>query len=286
LNELKKDTPLDLSVQKTTDDEEEPKDAREELDDEQCVDDEEEEIIRNERRNDEKKEAREISPQRKTPRSPTPIRSYTPTNNNNSIKRDFIQDSFMKMESRERARKPSCGESPSAEQHHRRNGSGDGNDDRMKTGGGRSSLPSPQQQQQQHQQNMLGSLPHQLRNNSNNNNNNSGNNNTNGGGGMSLDLNEKKVSAFSQIIAPRPMHPFPFPRPPTHFPGLPHGFSPNPFNPFFHNAPPLRNDVSNNIGAPSPLWQGKVGNRLDNKAIQSISLYMYIQYTGFRPYIA
>lgn len=79
---------------------------------------------------------------------------------------------------------------------------------------------------------------------------------------------ENKSSAFSQIIAPRPLHPFPrFTHPPGPFPALP-GFHPNPFNPFFHNTLSPRNELSNSLAAaaaaaaaPTTVWQGKVGNR-------------------------
>ncbi|CAL8095418.1 unnamed protein product [Orchesella dallaii] len=78
------------------------------------------------------------------------------------------------------------------------------------------------------------------------------------GGG--LDHSEEKSSAFSQIIAPRPLHPFPrFTHPPAPFPALPPGFHPN-FNPFFHNTLSPRNDLSNSLSAPNSVWQGKVGS--------------------------
>lgn len=86
----------------------------------------------------------------------------------------------------------------------------------------------------------------------------------NGPNGMSLETGEKKAasSAFSQIIAPRAMHPFPrFSHPPSHFPSLPPGFPPNPFNPFFHNTLSPRNDIGSSLGAQNPAWQGKVGSR-------------------------
>lgn len=77
-----------------------------------------------------------------------------------------------------------------------------------------------------------------------------------------VDISEDKSSAFSQIIAPRPLHPFPrFSHPPAPFPALPHGFHPNPFNPFFHNTLSPRNELSNSLSAPNTVWQGKVGSR-------------------------
>lgn len=77
-----------------------------------------------------------------------------------------------------------------------------------------------------------------------------------------VDMSEEKSSAFSQIIAPRPLHPFPrFSHPPAPFPALPPGFHPNPFSPFFHNTLSPRNELSNSLAAPNTVWQGKVGSR-------------------------
>jgi hypothetical protein len=88
---------------------------------------------------------------------------------------------------------------------------------------------------------------------------------SNGPNGLgNLEAEKKAASAFSQIIAPRAMHPFPrFSHPPSHFPSLPPGFPPNPFNPFFHNSLSPRNDLGNALAAQNPAaWQGKVGSRL------------------------
>jgi len=77
----------------------------------------------------------------------------------------------------------------------------------------------------------------------------------------------KGSSAFSQIIAPRPLHPFQRipPHHGAHFPALPpHGFPHNPFNPFFQNSLSPRHDLSNNLGHGSPVWQSKVGSRYVN----------------------
>ncbi|CAG7730978.1 unnamed protein product, partial [Allacma fusca] len=107
---------------------------------------------------------------------------------------------------------------------------------------------------------------------------------------ISMETANSKQSGFSPIIAPRPLHPFSrFPIPSSHFSAL-QGFHPNPFNPFFHSNLSPRNDLSNNLNASSPTWQGKVGNRYSCKFCgkvfpRSANLTRHLRtHTGEQPY--
>ncbi|OXA57354.1 Transcription factor hamlet [Folsomia candida] len=230
----KKDTPLDLSLQKNADDEEgsdNPKDFSDES-------------TSTHANNKETKERN-----KKRSRSSTPVvvtRTSTPPSSRKDIIRDQIISAVARMSSNESPIKRERNDSPNVCNNNQ----------------------------------PVFPHNHPLRS-------------SNGPNGLSLEgaAAEKKASAFSQIIAPRAMHPFPrFSHPPSHFPSLPPGFPPNPFNPFFHNTLSPRNDIGNSLVGQNPVWQGKAGSRYTCKYCgkvfpRSANLTRHLRtHTGEQPY--